>query len=146
MAKSFAWIIAGAVFAAAGAAHAQEAAPVAPVVRDGAELPWYQRFSSSTSVSESVSGADRLTQPAWTLSQRWGVTVDVREARRVQGVAEAGLQPDQTAVGAYYQFTPRVRLGGEVSLTTPRSETPAVRPAEESEPAAGVRIQSAFRF
>jgi hypothetical protein len=72
--------------------------------------------------------------------------VDVREAQRVQGVAEAGLQPDQTAVGAYYQFTPRVRLGGEVSLSAPRSEAPAVRPAEEAEPAAGVRIQSAFRF
>jgi hypothetical protein len=125
--------------ATAGAAHAQEVGQTA----GGTDLPWYQRFTSSTDLAEPHAEAERL-QPSWTLSQRWGVTVDVREAQRITSATES--RRDETAVGAYYQFTPRVRLGGELSLQTQRSDVAPTRQDEAQEPAAGVRIQSAFRF
>jgi len=145
-------VIAGAaVLASAGVAHAQDR-PSAPVVAGnsqasvGAAVPWYQRFTTSTGITESITGDaenDRLAAPTWTLNQRWGVTVDVREAQRIERLPEGG-RGDQTSVGAYYQFTPRVRLGGEVSVEQqPLSPAPGT---EDDAPRAGVRIESAFRF
>lgn len=152
MIKPAAWVIAGAVLAAAGAAHAQE--PVTPLVIQNTETttagtPWYQRFTTSSGVTETVTGEienDRITPQAWTMDQRWGVTLDVREATRIERSPEGG-RGDQTSVGAYYQFTPRVRVGGEFSLeTTQIPGAGIVRRDEEEEARAGVRIESAFRF
>jgi hypothetical protein len=137
--------------ATAGVAHAQDR-PAAPAsvsnnTAAAAAVPWYQRFTTSTGVTESITGEaenDRLAAPEWTLNQRWGVTVDVREAQRIERLPEAS-RGDQASVGAYYQFTPRVRVGGEVSVETqePLTQTPGT---DDEEPRAGVRIESAFRF
>lgn len=149
MAKAAAWVFVGAaVFATAGVAHAQDT--LAPAVdAPSASVPWYQRFTTSTGLTENITGLtenDRDLAPEWTLSQRWGVTVDVREAQRVERSPDR-LRTDQTAVGAYYQFTPRVRVGGEVSVETPQNLTQSsVGRAEATQSSAGVRLQSAFRF
>lgn len=149
MAKSFAWVFAGAILATVGVSHAQEApAPItspAQAERLGAELPWYQRFTSSTGLTESLHGSDSTPAPVWTPSRRWGVTVDVREGERIQRGPESGRE-DQAAVGAYYQFTPRVRVGGEVSVGAAQRDVPVVGQSDTDETAAGVRIGSAFRF
>lgn len=151
MIKSSAWLFAGAVLATAGMAHAQESTPVAPASETAAAqagMPWYQRFTTSNGLTEAITGDrenDRLLPQAWTLNQHWGVTVDVREASRTERSADVG-RGDQAAVGAYYQFTPNLRLGGEVSLeSTPVPGTPGVR-VDDNAPAAGVRVESAFRF
>lgn len=152
MFRPAALVIAGAVLATAGVAHAQGApADVAQATgaeATGAAVPWYQRFTTSNGVTESITGEsedDRLLAPAWSLNQHWGVRVDVREAQRIERLPEGG-HGDQTSVGAYYQFTPRVRVGGEVSLeTTERPGVASVDPRSD-EPRAGVRIESAFRF
>ncbi|MGE0741471.1 MAG: NtrZ family periplasmic regulatory protein [Hyphomonadaceae bacterium] len=153
MFKPSAWVIAGAaVLATAGVAHAQERpAPVAGASQADttrSAVPWYQRFTTSNGVTESITGDsenDRLPPPAWTLNQRWGVTLDVREAQRIERSPDGG-RGDQTSVGAFYQFTPNVRVGGEVSVEL--SERPGASPVlrEDDEPRAGVRIESAFRF
>lgn len=150
MLKPAAWVIAGAVMATAGAAHAQQAdtTPAAPVTESagaGGASPWYQRFTASNSITDAAIGdaeASRLPQAAWTLNQRWGVTLDVREAQRVDRLPEAS-RGDQTSLGAYYQFTPRMRLGGELSVED--ADRPGVA-READETRAGVRIESAFRF
>ena len=150
MFKPSTWVIAGAaIMATAGVAHAQDR-PIAPVAPGASAptsaVPWYQRFTTSSGVTENITGDvenDRLAAPNWTLNQRWGVTVDVREAQRIERSPEGG-RGDQTSVGAYYQFTPRLRVGGEVSL----EQTPLapVHTPDEEETRAGVRIESAFRF
>jgi len=132
----------------AGVARAQEAGPV-DLHQARAETPWYQRFTSASGLdADRGAGAEEAAiKPEWTLSQKWGVTVDVREAQRVERGRD-GLRPDQTAVGAYYHFTPRVRLGGEVSLGA-RARAAGEKEAGEPgvrDPEAGVRIESAFRF
>ncbi len=146
--KPSVWVIAGAVVATAGAAHAQDRTAVG-VQEVQSAVPWYQRFTTSNGVTESITGDaenDRQLAPAWTLNERWGVTVDVREAQRIERLPEGG-RGDQTSVGAYYQFTPRVRVGGAVSLESadrPGSPEPSANAEEEAR--AGVRIESAFRF
>jgi hypothetical protein len=140
--------------ATAGVAHAQErpAVPIAPAAgaaaRDDAASPWYQRFTTSSGVTESITGEhenDRAFAPAWTLNQRWGVTVDVREAARIERSPEL-TRGNETSVGAYYQFTPSVRVGGEVSVETTQPALTTPGQDARDEPRAGVRIESAFRF
>lgn len=154
MFKSSAWLFAGAVLATAGVAHAQESnapSPAAEATASRAAVPWYQRFTTTNGLTESITGDsenDRILPPAWTLNQRWGITVDVREAARVERSPE-GSHGDQTALGAYYQFTPNLRVGGEVSLETSRAPlgaAPVTRQEQDNQPAAGVRVESAFRF
>ena len=150
MLKPSAWVIAGAVLATAGLAHAQETpSRVADVSAARAAAPWHERFTTSHGLTESITGTaenDRLVPLAWAMNQRWGVIVDVREAIRIDRDPEGG-RGDQTAVGAYYSFTPRVRVGGRLSLETARRPGAASVAREEEEgPAAGVRIESAFRF
>lgn len=153
MFRPSAFVIAGAaVLATAGVAHAQQA-PAAPVAQatessaNRAAVPWYQRFTTSNGVTESITGQsenDRILAPAWTLNQRWGVTVDLREAQRIERSPE-GSRGEQASVGAFYQFTPNMRVGGEVSVET--EERPiAIAPVDRDEPRADVRIESAFRF
>lgn len=152
MFKPSTWVIAGAaVLATAGVAHAQDrpAAVAAPgaAAPSTAAVPWYQRFTTSSGVTETITGDsenDRLPAPAWTLNQRWGVTLDVREAQRIERAPDGG-RGDQASVGAYYQFTPRLRVGGEVSVEEETPLTP-VPTENDDEPRAGVRIESAFRF
>ncbi len=150
MFKPSTWVIAGAaVLATAGVAHAQDRAEIAAPGASAASaaVPWYQRFTTSSGVTETITGDtenDRQLAPTWTFSQRWGVTVDVREAQRIERSPEGG-RGDQASLGAYYQFTPRLRVGGEVSVEeqTPLTAAPSQR---DDEPRAGVRIESAFRF
>ncbi|MFT3728586.1 MAG: hypothetical protein QM759_12245 [Terricaulis sp.] len=160
MAKAAAWVIAGAaVLASAGVAHAQQrpATPAvsAPAASDSpaeatAGVPWYQHFTTNTGLSQTLGGDasnDQAITPSWALNPHWGVTVDVREAQRMERSQDGG-HGNQTSLGAYYQFTPSVRLGGEFSVeTSPRPGTPeALIQRDANEPRANVKIESAFRF
>lgn len=145
------FVIAGAaILATVGVAHAQQApaAPVAESTATHAAVPWYQRFTTSNGVTESITGEnenDRVLQPSWSLSQRWGVTLDVREAHRIERSPE-GSRGDQASVGAFYQFTPNMRFGGEVSVESNERRLTLTPTERRDEPRADVRIESAFRF
>jgi hypothetical protein len=140
------WIFVGAVLATAGHAYAQEATTPADRAAVRAEVPWYERFTYSHGPTETMTGlgpSDRTAQPAWALSQRWGVTVDMRGAERSAPIGEPGVR-NETSVGAFYNFTPSVRVGGQVSLRP--AESPTARAPGQDEPLAGVRLESAFKF
>lgn len=148
MLKSSAWLLAGAVVMTAGVAHAQPTASAASQAAETqASTPWYQRFTTSGGVTESIAGSDendRILPPAWTLNQRWGVTLDVQEAERIERSPEGG-RGDQIAAGGYYRFTPSLSVGAQVSVET--TPAPGVAPASrQEEPRADVRVESAFRF
>ena len=158
MVKPSAWVIAGAaVLASAGVAHAQQRGVASQVVApaagaDTGGLPWYEHFTNTNGLTETLNGDaanDRSIAPSWTLNPHWGVTVDVREAQRIERSVDGG-HGNQTSVGAYYQFTPSVRLGGELSLeTAPAPGTPEaalLQQQDHNEPRANVKIESAFRF
>lgn len=148
--KSSAWVLAGAVLATAGLAHAQEAPSAAAEINaTRAAVPWYQRFTTSAGLTETITGVrenDRMPPRAWALNQRWGVTVDVSEPVLAEGSLE-GLRSQQTSVGAYYQFTPSARVGAELRVESTDHAVAALRPdSQELDASAGVRIESAFRF
>lgn len=149
MFKSSAWVLAGAVLATAGLAHAQETPALTTEINvNRAAVPWYQRFTTSNGLTETITGErenDRQLPPAWSLNQRWGVTVDVTEPAHVEHGPD-GLRGQQTAVGAYYQFTPSARLGAEVRVEDNSVPSASLRADQRVEPSAGVRIESAFRF
>ncbi len=135
--------------ATVGVAHAQDGQSTsgAEATAASAAVPWYQRFTTSNGVTESITGDnenDRILPPAWTLNQRWGVTVDLREAQRIERAPDGG-RGDQASVGAFYQFTPNMRVGGEVSVETDERQSAITHPNQD-EPRADVRIESAFRF
>lgn len=151
MLKSSAWLLAGAVVMTAGVAHAQPAAQsaTAQATEAQASTPWYQRFTTSSGLTESITGNvenDQILPPAWTLNQRWGVTLDVQEAERIERSPEGG-RGGQIAAGGYYRFTPSLSVGAQVSLeTTPAPGAAPVARDERQEPRADVRVESAFRF
>jgi len=129
--------------AAPGVAAAQETVAERNAMR--AEIPWYERFTYNHGPSEQTAnlGQTERRPQAWTPSTRWGVTVNLNEAERV---ATAPTASDETAVGAYYQFTPSVRVGGQVSFGPAREPMIAGRRDDEAATEAGVRLESAFRF
>jgi hypothetical protein len=127
-------------FAAPGVAAAQDTVAERNAMR--AEIPWYERFTYNHGPSEQTAaiGQTERNVQAWTPGRRWGVTVDLRDAERSVTAPAPG---EEAAVGAYYQFTPSVRVGGQVSFGQRDPLSPARRD-EEAE--AGVRLESAFRF
>ena len=150
MFRPSALLIAGAaILATTGVAQAQQRQPATAAAQDSqGAVPWYERFTTSNGVTESITGDaenDRTLAPAWTLTQRWNVTVDLQEAQRSDRLPDGG-RGDQATVGAYYQFTPNVRVGGQVSVETTERPSPIAPRTEEEEPRAGVRVESAFRF
>jgi hypothetical protein len=115
-----------------------------------AEVPWFERFTfnsgGSVDAIPSWSTINPRAPGAAVASARWGMTVNVGEAER--RLTEAGRlrQENEAAVGAFYRFTPRVRVGGQVSVA-PQSVSPGANQLNERrEPEAGVRLESAFKF
>lgn len=135
-----------AVAASGGSAYAQST--LAERSAAAAEVPWYERFTYSSSGSEQI--------PAWSAinprdpnapvaGARWGFTVNVGEEERLR--ASEGLAPKgEAAVGAFYRFSPRVRVGGQVSVA-PQPVTTGARGRQDAEDnTPGVKLESAFRF
>lgn len=137
-------VMGAAVVATSGVASAQTRADRTAVA---AEVPWYERFTYSSGVSE--------PPPAWSTANpraagapvaptaRWGMTLNLGEQERLSS-AEAISPREEAAVGAFFRVTPSVRVGGRVSVA-PQPVTPgAARRVEEE--SAGVKLESAFRF
>lgn len=136
-----------AVVASAGAAHAEPAKPVTaikPAATVSTEIPWFERFTASTTdevAKPSTSGATDQTITGM-LSSHWGFSVNLRDADRSK-TAPRG----ETAIGAFFDFTPRIRLGGEVRVADPVvGGAPGSIGAAPREQSAGVKLESAFRF
>ncbi|VAV88322.1 hypothetical protein MNBD_ALPHA06-456 [hydrothermal vent metagenome] len=134
------------VLAMAGLAIADPvpASNALPISSD--EMPWYRSFTVRS--SDVSNGAFvPLKQPDIEIraSSQWGITVGLEEQDPVLDMA------DRMSAGAFYEFSPRFRLGGELTFTAPgdlRVSTPEnsvipVRPIDE-EPM--IRIESSIKF
>lgn len=135
-----------AVAASVGTAQAEPAKNVQPRAITAAtnEIPWFEQFTaSSTAADPTVAANPALTsQLSGMVSQRWGFSVNVRNADRTKAAPR-----DEAAVGAFYDFTPRLRLGGELRVAdSVVGGAPGVTGAGPREPSAGVKLESAFRF
>lgn len=144
------WTIAGLSFAAlafTGVAQAQQGVVSVPNVKPESEIPWHERFTTSTGVVEqyvgpSVSAAGPSI--SWMPTARWGVTVKTNEGQRTTSEVA-----DQASIGAFYHFSPRFRVGGQLSVTGEQPIGPretAENPGSTRDTSAGVKLESAFKF
>ncbi len=80
----------------------------------------------------------------WAPSARWGVTLNLKDTDRTKTSATR----DEAALGAFYDFTPRLRVGGELRVADPTATAGGIGAKTNINPdaTAGVKLESAFRF
>jgi hypothetical protein len=133
------------VAAGAGVAQAEETKPVAQALKVANETPWFERFTASTAGVAVRNAPLAERSMTWAPSARWGVTLNLKDTDRTKTSATR----DETALGAFYDFTPRLRVGGELRVADPTATTGsagAKSNVANPDATAGVKLESAFRF
>lgn len=131
--------IAGFIAASAFAsiAHAET------VVAEKTDRPWYDRFTASAGLTDQDKGlvvAENRTALSFAPSAKWGLTLNVRDADRL-----AAAPKDEASFGAFYNVSPRFRVGGQLSVAgQPLSVRSPTLPVDQA--SAGVKLESAFKF
>lgn len=111
-----------------------------------AGLPWYRSFTlRSNEVSEGTFLPLNKPDVEFRASSQWGVTIGLPEQDPLLETK------DRMSAGAFYNISPRIRLGGELSFTAPgelRVSTPKdhALPMQAGEDAPTVRIESSIKF
>lgn len=111
---------------------------------DQAEPDWFQSFT--TTAAKNLTGVQLWeTEPArdinlqWVKGDRWQLNIDV--TTRSEG---SPLPREEVSAGATFRLTPRITIGGAVSIGADELERESFWDDEELE--AGIRLQSAFKF
>ena len=112
-----------------------------------AQAPWYERFTFG---SEFGAGANAWTprgEPRAnvrvTPRSRWGVTFGLE--REAQRPIDRTLGREGPTAGAFYQVSPKLRVGGAVTLPDQRLR-PEDQRRDPNQRQPGVKVESAFRF
>ena len=110
----------------------------APDTGSASALPWYERFTVAPSESYAVWGG---TPQEFQLEagDRWGVTLGYSQAGR----SAQDFSLDDFSAGAFFEFSERVRFGGELRFTSPEEE---IFGEDTERKTPELRFESAFRF
>lgn len=138
------------VAALAMPALAQEAVDVSPIELDAPKISetelatpeWFSSFTQLSGADESPIWQfrpERDVSFAWTKGQRWSLNIDLK-----QRDDNSPLPREEMRAGATFRLTPRISLGGEVSVGAQELEDSAAWEDQQLE--AGIRLQSAFKF
>ena len=106
-------------------------------------LSWHERFTFSGATGSGIAdfNADTLSDDlAFTPGMKWGFTLSFED----DPDAEA-FDIDELRAGAFYNLTPRMRIGGELSFTSP-DEALILGPASDEDEEPEIKLESAFRF
>lgn len=136
-------VFATALVAGSGTAFAQ-ASGVVQRQDPAATAPWYERFtfgSDPALSTRAAPGADLRPAVPITPRSRWGLTLGV-PAQLDRPLA----QPGRTSAGAFYQVSPRLRVGGEVTVPQERGFSDKSRDPRAKDEGPGVKVEGAFRF
>ena len=116
---------------------------VAPLVGEGseteAETAWYDAFTLSMNDSSNPIFDEPATVDWQSENGRWGIMLGITDGRNEFQI----IDPDLSA-SAFYNFGDRLRVGGEVRLTTPEGDLFRDRESVERNPE--VKFESALRF
>lgn len=115
-----------------------QSSTIQPDTGSASALPWYERFTVAPSESYAVWGA-APREFQLEAGERWGVTLGYSEAGR--SVQDFSL--DDFSAGAFFEFSERVRVGGELRFTSPEEE---IFGEESEHKTPELRFESAFRF
>jgi hypothetical protein len=148
--STFVGCVAAIACASATPAFARDQRPVAPAATpQTAQAPWYERFTFGSELREGANAwvpRGESTAAIVDSRSRWGVTFGVSQEPRGALAPRAGQPATRASAGAFYQVSPKVRVGGAVTLPEDQLGVSAQRrnPNRTREP--GVKIESAVRF
>lgn len=110
----------------------------APDTGSASALPWYERFTVAPSESYAVWG---VTPQEFQLEagDRWGVTLGYSQSGR----SAQDFSLNDFSAGAFFEFSERVRVGGELRFTSPEEE---IFGEDTEGKTPELRFESAFRF
>lgn len=127
-------------------AMADQAVPEMPAPTisetDRAEPEWFQKFSFNSSEFSSPIWQSQPTQTfslAWIKGDRWSLSVDLTSRED-----DSPLPREEMLAEAEFRITPRISVGGELSIAAEELDDTAQWEDQEIE--AGIRLRSAFKF
>ena len=131
-------------------ALAQEDVSTAPIEMDAPKISetevaapeWFSSFTEFSGADETPvwqSRPDRDVSLSWTKGTRWALSIDLKSRAE-----ESPLPREEMRAGATFRLTPRISVGGEVSVGASELDDAAVW--EEQQLETGIRLQSAFKF
>lgn len=136
----------GLIFAIAMPAVAQSDVPEMPAPSlaetEQAQPDWYQQFTfSSTDISSPVWEAEPAQKfsLAWVKGDRWSVSVDMTSRETT-----SPLPAEEMSVGSEFRITPRISVGGELSIGS--NEAVNINDLNQQDIETGIRLRSAFKF
>jgi len=119
---------------------------VDPLPASTDEMPWYRSFTlRSADVNDGAFLPLKEPDVEIRASSQWGITVGLEER---DPVLES---PDRMSAGAFFDITPRIRVGGGFTFTAPedlRFSTPndRVYPIGPVDEKPVVRVESSIKF
>jgi len=127
-------------------AMAQQDVPAMPAPTisetDQAEPEWFQTFSFNSAQLNSPIWQGQPSQTfnlAWIKGDRWSLSLDLTSRDQ-----ESPLPREEMLAEAEFRITPRISVGGELSIGA--EELDDTRQWEDQEIEAGIRLRSAFKF
>ncbi|MCE2889525.1 MAG: NtrZ family periplasmic regulatory protein [Hyphomonadaceae bacterium] len=114
-----------------------------------AQAPWYERFTFGSEVRDGANAwvprGELKAAVKVDPRSRWGMTFGVQQDPTTALTPRNGQNSGRTLAGAFYQVSPKFRVGGEVVV--PNEQLGVSQSRERSqrrEP--GVKVESAFKF
>jgi len=103
---------------------------------------WFSSFTQFSGADESPIWQlrpERDVSLAWTKGQRWSLNIDLK-----QRDDNSPLPREEMRAGATFRLTPRISVGGELSVGA--QELDDTTAWEQQQLETGIRLQSAFKF
>lgn len=130
-------------------ARDQKTANSASTTAQSAQAPWYERFTFGSEVRDGANAwvprGELKAAVKVDPRSRWGMTFGVQQDPTTALTPRNGQNSGRTLAGAFYQVSPKFRVGGEVVV--PNEQLGVSQSRERSqrrEP--GVKVESAFKF
>jgi hypothetical protein len=146
---AFVGFVAGVALAASGPAFARETRPAqAAPAQQSAQAPWYERFTFGSELRDGANAwvpRGEARTAAVVNSSRWGVTFGVNQEARPALAPRAGQSAARASAGAFYQVSPKIRVGGAVTIPDEQLGV-SQRREERKTREPGVKVESAIRF
>lgn len=106
-------------------------------------LEWYQRFTVSKEVeanhAEWVEFGQREFSFSFRPDARWQLHLGIKER-----FGSSPLPREELTAKAYYSFSPRLRIGGEVKLAAEELDDVSTQMKNVSD--SGIKLRSAYKF
>jgi hypothetical protein len=146
--SAFVGFVAIVAFAACTPAFARDSRTTAATpAPQTTQAPWYERFTFGSELRDGANAwvPRSESRTSAVVSSRWGVTFGVNQEPRAALTPRAGQSETRASAGAFYQVSPKFRVGGAVTIPDDQLSVSQRRDDKKArEPS--VKVESAIRF